>query len=253
MLSPTARFSTRVENYVKYRPGYPTAIIRLLEAECGLEPSSVIADLGSGTGKLAELFLPQGCTVYGVEPNKEMREAGERLLAVYPGFISVAAPAEATTLPGHSVDFITVGQAYHWFDQAQAKVEFARILRPGGWVVLVWNDRRDDSLFQQAYEDLIKTYAVDYEQVNHRNVDERQIRQGLGLEPFRIARFDYAQVFDYEGLKGRLLSSSYAPEAGHPHHEPMLTALAALFTRFQVDGRVRFDYETQVYYGQMQV
>lgn len=251
MLAPTERFSSRVDDYIRYRPGYPEGIIDLLRGACGLTPASVIADLGSGTGKLAELFLRQGNAVYGVEPNHEMREAGERLLAVYLGFTSIDAPAEATTLADQSVDFITAGQAFHWFDQARARIEFARILRPGGWVILVWNERRSDSLFLQAYEDLLRTYATDYEQVNHRNVDETRIRQVLGLDPFLTARFDNAQVFDFDGLKGRLLSSSYAPEAGHPKHEPMLAALAALFTAYQVKGRVTFTYDTQVYYGQL--
>lgn len=251
MLAPTERFSSRVEDYIRYRPGYPEGIVDLLRGACGLTLTSVIADLGSGTGKLAELFLRQSNAVYGVEPNREMREAGERLLAAYSGFTSIDAPAEATTLPDQSVDFITAGQAFHWFDQARARIEFARILRPGGWVVLVWNERRSDSLFLQAYEDLLRTYATDYEQVSHRNVDETKIRQVLGLDPFLTARFDNAQVFDFYGLKGRLLSSSYAPEPGDPIHEPMLTALAALFASFQVDGQVRFDYETRVYFGRI--
>ena len=179
------------------------------------------------------------------------REAGKRLQAAYPGFTSIDAPAEATTLPDQSVDFITAGQAFHWFDQARARTEFARILRPDGWVVLVWNDRNGDSLFQQAYENLLRTYAIDYEQVNHRNVDEEQIRLSLGLDPFQAARFDNAQDLDLDGLKGRLLSSSYAPEPGHPNHEPMLAALAALFTTYQSAGHVTFTYDTQVYYGQL--
>ena len=251
MLTPTERFSSRVENYIRYRPGYPGGIVDLLRHACGLTPASVIADLGSGTGKLAELFLRYGNAVYGVEPSREMREAGKRLLAAYPGFTSIDAPAEATTLPDQSVDFITAGQAFHWFDQARARTEFARILRPDGWVVLVWNDRNGDSLFQQAYENLLRTYAIDYEQVNHRNVDEEQIRLSLGLDPFQAARFDNAQDLDLDGLKGRLLSSSYAPEPGHPNHEPMLAALAAIFTTCQSAGRVTFTYDTQVYYGQL--
>src|SRR5438876_6048912 len=139
MPDPTQRFSNRVENYVRYRPGYPKEVLTLLKAECGLKADSIIADIGSGTGILAELFLASGNRVFGVEPNREMREAGERLLQAYPRFTSIAGTAEATTLPNQSVDFITAGQAFHWFDRAQCLREFERILRPGGWVVLVWN------------------------------------------------------------------------------------------------------------------
>ena len=251
MLSPTTRFSTRVENYVKYRPGYPDAVLAWLRAECDLTPAAVVADIGSGTGKLAELFLRNDNRVFGVEPNREMREAGERLLAGFPNFVSVDGAAEATTLPAASVDFVTAGQAFHWFDRQTARREFARILKPGGWVVLVWNERRSDSPFQRDYEALLREFASEYEQVRRHSLNDDDIRSSLGLEPFHKACFDNAQSFDFDGLRGRLLSSSYAPEPGHPSHEPMMTALADLFARFQVEGRVQFEYETRVFCGRM--
>ncbi len=253
MLAPTARFSTRVENYVKYRPGYPTAVLDWLRTECGLTPDAVVADIGSGTGKLAELFLGNGNRVFGVEPNREMREAGERLLAGFPNFVSVEGAAEATTLPAASVDFITAGQAFHWFDRQAARREFARILRPGGWVIVVWNARDMTSPFQQAYEQLLLSFCSEYVQVNHRDVSEDDLRAWLGPDSFLKASFVNAQEFDFDGLAGRLLSSSYAPEPGHLNHEPMMTALTDLFARFQVEGRVWFAYETQVFCGRMGV
>src|SRR3954470_13160055 len=130
---PTRRFSNRVEDYIKYRPGYPRAVVGLLEDECGLTRESVVADVGSGTGILSELFLSAGVRVYGVEPNREMREAGERLLAAYESFVSVDGRAEETTLADASADFVTAGQAFHWFEPASARREFRRILRDGGW------------------------------------------------------------------------------------------------------------------------
>ena len=134
---PTKRFSNRVENYRKYRPRYPKAIIPLLEQECGLTHDARIADIGSGTGLLAELFLEHGNRVFGIEPNLEMRAAGDKLLAKYPNFSSTDATAEATTLADSSVDFVTVGQAFHWFDRDRAGKEFERILKDGGWVVII--------------------------------------------------------------------------------------------------------------------
>jgi len=147
----TERFSNRVDNYIKYRPGYPQAVIETLAAECGLTSQSVIADIGSGTGILAEMFLKNGNAVTGVEPNREMREAGERLLSAYPRFTSVDGRAEATGLADASVDFVTAGQSLHWFDLKASRREFRRILKPSGWVAIVWNDRRDESPFMQAY------------------------------------------------------------------------------------------------------
>jgi len=164
----TSRFSDRVENYVRYRPGYPAGALQLLQAECGLAPAHVVADIASGTGIWTRMLLENGNPVYGVEPNAEMRQAGERLLASFPNFTSVAGKAEATTLAGSSVDFVTAAQAAHWFDRESSRQEFARILRPGGWLVLLWNERvTDATTFLRAYEQLLLTYGTDYELVRH--------------------------------------------------------------------------------------
>ena len=251
MLDPTRRFSNRVENYLKYRPTYPTAIIPLLESECGLTPESVIADLGSGTGFLTELFLKVGNPVFGVEPNPEMRVAGEKVLAKYPRFSSVNAAAEATGLTDHSIDLVVAGQAFHWFDRAAARPEFVRILKPGGWVVLAWNGYRvESSPMMAAYQDLVVRYGTDYSEVQREVV-------GCDVESFyapgscKCARFEFQQTFDYEGLKGRLLSASYAPEADHPNYDAMLSEVRKIFDANEKDGRVTFEYETELYYGQL--
>jgi SAM-dependent methyltransferase len=251
MSDPTRRFSSRVENYVKYRPGYPPVLVELLAAKCGLRAGSEVADVGSGTGLLTELFLQHGARVYSVEPNREMREAGERRLGGYAGFTSVDGTAEATTLPEHSVDFVTAGQAFHWFDPARTRPEFARVLRPGGWVVLVWNERRAATPFLAAYERLLHDYAIDYAAINHRQVGAAAIGAFFAPGSFSKATFENQQVFDFDGLAGRLLSSSYAPEPGHPRHAPMLGELRAIFAAHQRDGTVAFEYDTEVYYGQL--
>ncbi|MCO6452180.1 MAG: class I SAM-dependent methyltransferase [Caldilineales bacterium] len=250
MLAPTERFSSRVEDYVRYRPGYPAGIIELLRADCGLTSDSSIADIGSGTGKLAELFLAAGIRVFGVEPNREMREAGEQSLADYTNFTSIAGTAEATTLPASSFDFVTAGQAFHWFDQTAAATEFRRILKPKGWVVLVWNERSTVSPFQQDYEQLLLTTCADYAQVTHRNVSADDIRLAFDLDPFGNAQFENFQDFDFSGLQGRVLSSSYAPQPGHPDYPALIAGLEKLFAQYQTNGLIRFAYDTQVYYGQ---
>ncbi|MFL6256517.1 MAG: class I SAM-dependent methyltransferase, partial [Pyrinomonadaceae bacterium] len=230
----TGRFSTRVADYVKYRPGYPTAVLRLLEAECGLESTSSVADVGSGTGILSELFLKNGNRVYGVEPNREMREAGERLLASYPDFVSVEGQAEATTLDNASVDFVTAGQAFHWFDPPHARREFMRILRQGGWVVLVWNDRRTGGTpFLEEYERLLLEYGTGYKEVSVKYAEESMLAALYGPSEMRTTTFDNEQVFDFDGLRGRLTSSSYTPEPGHPNFEPLMRELEALFRRHE--------------------
>jgi SAM-dependent methyltransferase len=252
MINPTERFSSRVENYVKYRPGYPQEIVALLKEECGLTASSVVADIGSGTGILSGMFLKNGNTVYAVEPNREMREAGERLLQAYPNFKSIEGAAESTTLEDKSVDFVTAGQAFHWFDRERARREFLRILRPGGWTAFVWNERRTDTTpFLITYEKMLIEYGTDYEAVNHTNIDESVISAFFAPSNFRLKIFKTRQLFDFESLKGRLLSSSYTPEEGQPAYRPMLEELERIFQHYAVNREVAFEYDTKIYYGQL--
>lgn len=251
MLNPTQRFSNRVENYRRYRPSYPPEIITLLRSECGLNSDSIIADIGSGTGLFAELFLVNGNQVLGVEPNDEMRRAGEQALLKYPRFVSVKGTAEATALPDGAVDFVVAGQAFHWFDARNARAEFERILRGQRSVVLAWNGYRvESSRMMAAYQHLVSQYGTDYSEVQREVV-------GVDVESFyspnrcRCARFSFRQRFDYAGLEGRLLSSSYAPGPDHPRYRQMLSDLRAVFDAHQEDGRINFDYETEVYYGRL--
>lgn len=252
MLNPTQRFSTRVGNYVRYRPSYPAAIVAFLVDVCGLTPSSVVADIGSGTGLLAELFLKNGNPLFGVEPNAEMRAAGERLLQAYSNFTSIDGKAEATGLAPQSADIITAGQAFHWFDRQRSRTEFARILRPEGWVVLIWNERRVSSTpFLQAYEQVLRNYSSEYETLNHREVDHVGLAEFFGPSGFKRHSFENQQLFDFEGVQGRLLSSSYTPESSDPRYEPMLEALRTAFETYQVEGNIVFEYDTHVYCGRL--
>jgi SAM-dependent methyltransferase len=248
-MDPTKRFSNRVENYIRYRPGYPCEIVDLLKSECGLSPASVVADAGSGTGLLAELFLANGNLVYGIEPNREMREAGERLLSGRPRFKSMNSMAESTGLPAESVDFVTAGQAFHWFDRAKCRDEFKRILRPRGWVALVWNDRRTDSTpFLMEYEQLLQTFSTDYTHVDHKRIDANVLREFFRTEPHRKS-FPNHQHCDYAFLEGRLLSSSYVPAPSQPRHAKMIEALKLLFDKHQNEGRVTLELDAVVNYG----
>ena len=252
MTDSTKRFSDRVEDYIKYRPHYPQAVIDTLRAECGLDENSIVADIGAGTGILSELFLRNGNAVYAVEPNPAMRAAAERTWRENPHFHSVDGTAEATALAVHAVDFVTAGQSFHWFDSMRARAEFARILRPGGWVMLIWNSRRSDATpFLHAYEQILQTYAIDYSRVDHRLIDHAVFVAFFGAQGLSMKHFANRQHFGWDGVKGRLLSSSYTPGPGHPQHAPMLAALEAVFQTYQVDDKVTFEYDTEMYYGQL--
>lgn len=247
-----ARFSDRVADYVRYRPGYPDELLETLQRVAGLTPSSVVADIGSGTGISANLFLQLGCEVFGVEPNREMRLAAEERFGHEPRFHSIDATAEATTLSDCSIDLIAAGQAFHWFDLEATRREWLRILKPEGRVALFWNNRRIDTTpFLIAYEKLLLDFGTDYTEVNHTRIDHAALVGFFGSGAFQTFRFPYSQSFDFEGLKGRLLSSSYAPASGHPKHEPMLHELRRIFDANAVNGRVSFDYDTELSVGSL--
>jgi SAM-dependent methyltransferase len=247
----TSRFSDRVENYVRYRPGYPAEALRALQDECGLMPSHAIADIASGTGIWTRMLLENGNRVYGVEPNAEMRQAGERLLEEFPGFVSVTGTAEATTLPDRSLDFVTAAQAAHWFNRAASRREFLRILKPGGWLVLLWNERLLDSTpFLRDYEQLLLTYGTDYGEIRHERTTE-SVNEFFDPAPFQERVFPMHQEFDYAGVEGRLLSSSYAPGPEHPRYAAMLNDLRRIFAAHAVGGRVMVEYKTRIFFGQL--
>jgi SAM-dependent methyltransferase len=249
---PKSRFTSRVGNYVRYRPSYPGALLKVLHEAWGLTPETVIADIGSGTGLLSRLFLENGNGVFGIEPNAAMREAGEEYLAGFSRFHSLEGAAEATPLAKASVDAVVAGQAFHWFDPAAARAEFQRILRRGGWVALISNERlTEPSDFLQDYERLLQKFASEYGRVREMYPNREKIGRFFGHADFRADRVDNGQLLDFDGLRGRLLSSSYAPDKGHPLHEAMLEELARIFDEHQTEGRVKFEYETRTYSGRL--
>jgi len=251
MTDSVSRFSSRVENYAKYRPTYPSAVIDILRAECGLTADSVIADIGSGTGILSELFLKNANPVFGIEPNAPMRDYAEQALRQFSNFVSVAATAESTTLDPASVDFVIAAQAFHWFDQAESRKEFARIIKPGGWIVLIWNERRLDSTpFLRDYESLLLRYSTDYAHVRHENVDS-EISGFYSPARVMLKSIDNLQHFDFESLKGRTRSASYTPEPGNPGFETLFSELEEIFKAHKKDGMVTVEYDTRVYYGRL--
>jgi ubiquinone/menaquinone biosynthesis C-methylase UbiE len=252
-IDPKQRFSSRVDNYIKFRPTYPDRIVSFLETEKILHKGSKIADIGSGTGILSEIFLGNGNLVYGIEPNTEMRNAAEKLLKKYPNFHSIEGSAEATNIAEDSIDIITVGQAFHWFDHKKARKEFLKILKPEGFVVIIWNNRkRSGSKFLEAYENLLLIYGTDYKKVRNIQIDFGKFygseKQSQG---YKRKIFDNYQTLDYPGLKGRLLSSSYTPLEDHPKFNNMITELEKIFKENNHNGVIKFEYETEVYYGQL--
>ena len=244
-LHPTSRFSDRAGQYSLYRPEYPQAIIPFLEETIGLTPDTRIADVGSGTGIFSKLLLEAGYNVTSVEPNDKMREKAEAALAGYSGYRSVGGTAEETTLADHSVDLVTVAQAFHWFRPAETRREFERILRRPGHVLLVWNIQQSDNPFLEAYTELKETYS---EKIVHGHRANLERIQEI-FDPFRVTtrNFRQSQQLDAEGLKGHLLSFSTVPMAGDARYPEMMRELDRIFAQYNRQGLVDVEYETKTY------
>lgn len=246
------RFSTRVENYAAHRPGYPKEVVELARRFGNLTTGSRVADVGSGTGIFSRLLLDADFQVFAIEPNRAMREVAEKTLGGRAGFTSINAAAEATTLEDASVELVTAAQAFHWFDVEACRREWLRILKPPGNVMLVWNNRlTDGSPFLRGYEALLEEFGTDYRQVRHANDGESRLAEFFNGCPYETAVFENSQSFDFAGLKGRLLSSSYVPAEGDARSQPMLEALERLFEEHAVSGQVQMTYKTHATYGRI--
>ena len=248
-LRSTDRFSDRVEDYVRYRPDYPAALVGWLHG-LGVKPDWTVADIGAGTGISSKLFLDAGHRVTAVEPNAAMRDASLRWLAGEARFVAIDGAAEATGLADASTDLVIAAQAFHWFDSERVRAEFRRVLSARGLVAVFWNSRRlAGTPFLEGYERLLHDYGVDYVSVAERYADDEAMARWFGHGYRGMASFPHVQKLDHDGLLGRLMSSSYAPKPGHTNHEPMLAALRSLFDATQDGGTVDFEYDTRIFAG----
>ncbi len=247
-LSSSDRFLGRAAAYAKHRPSYPAAAIDLLEARCGLRAGAAAVDLGSGTGILSALLLERGASVFGIEPNTEMRSHAELTLGGH--FHSGSGTAENSHMPDGFFDLLVCGQAFHWFDPLATRVEALRILKPGAWAALLWNERAEGLVpFLEDYEALLRRYAPEYDFVTRLRAQEDGIRRFFGYSP-ELATFENGQMLDFAGLEGRVMSSSYAPMPDRSEHAPLMAGLREVFDRHQREGRVIFPYRTLMYFGQ---
>jgi len=246
------RFSDRVADYVRYRPDYPHALLDWLQDRLGVTNAWRVADVGAGTGISSRMFLDAGYHVGAVEPNAAMRMAMTAWLGGLRGFRAVDGSADATGLPDGSIDLVTVAQAFHWFDPESTRREFRRILRPGGLTAIWWNSRRlGGTPFLEGCEALLQRHGTDYADVAESHADDAQMRAWFGAGLRGDARFEHRQRLDFDALRGRLLSSSYAPRPGHPGHQPMMQALRELFDATAMNGFVNMDYDTRIFAGEV--
>lgn len=255
-LASTERFGTRVDAYVRARPGYPDAVAHFLRDAYVLGDDAQIADIGAGTGLSSRPFLAAGLRVAGVEPNAPMRAASMALSERYPGYRAVDGTAEATGLADASVDLALAGQALHWFEPQAFRRELLRVLKPEGVLALMWNSRRHDaSKFMRDYDDLLLAHCPEYrarwedDDVGAKYADA--MTAVFGANGWRSEDFPNAQTLDRAGLLARLDSASYAPPPGDPAHAPMMAAVNALFDRHASDGAITLIYRTRLFHGRL--
>ncbi len=250
-MDSTERFSGKADVYERCRPGYPEEwlddLVRMLGLSCG----SVVADVGSGTGKLTRHLMERGLSVYAVEPNDEMRAVAERTLGGYEGFRSRRGTAEATGLDGACADLVTAGQAFHWFDAAAFRKECRRILRNEGRVALVWTSRVADDPVVLANARLCAEFCAEFKGFSGGMEQEGDSRFRRffrdGVYEFR----EYANdlTFDLKGFLGRNLSASYALREGDAGYAAYLDALVRLFESASRDGVLTIPHRTRSYWG----
>lgn len=251
MKDPTKRFSDRVDDYIRYRPEYPPSLIDSLIKICGLDGDSVVADIGAGTGILTRPLLEKDLRVIAVEPNEPMRRAVEKLLSGNTLFTSVDGTAEDTGLTDGSVDLIVAAQAFHWFDAHAARREFTRILRIGGSVALIWNQRKLEQPFQRDYDALLSALAPEYDVVNHMNVSDDTIAAFFSPQKYKSFSFENRQVLDRTSFLGRMKSASYLPPIGTDGYAKLMESADRLFTNYEENGEVSFEYDTWLYIGRL--
>lgn len=241
-------FSNRVEDYVKFRPSYPEEMINFL-FEIGITTNSTVCDIGSGTGILSELLLERNVKVMGVEPNDEMRNYSKILLNKYSNFIPILGSAEETGISDNSIDIITSAQAFHWFDRKKCQKEFRRILKKNGKVFLIWNRRDNSTSLLKAYEDIQKTYGINYDKFNHQDIDDEEISEFLNN--CKKKQFNNSQKLDWEGFLGRALSASYTPKPDHYQYKNFEKSMRSIYKDNEKNGCVEVNYITDIFYGEL--
>lgn len=243
------RFTGRTEDYSRSRPNYPDEITGILEREKAISSDSIVADVGSGTGKLAMLFLEHGYRTICVDPNPEMRSRAAMDLRGYPNASILDGTAENTGLDEHSIDLVVAGQAFHWFDPVETRKEFSRILKPGGQVALIWNDRiQAPGSFNDEYERICVEYSNGYHKSGSQALDSSVIREFFG-DSMKKFTMENASRQDLEGIRGRYLSASYALPPSDRRYGEAMVEIGNAFSRHSSDGMVSLMYETRLFLG----
>ena len=248
MESNIDKFTGKAENYEKFRPSYPIEILNSFY-DYNLNQNSIIADIGSGTGKLTKIFLENGNIVYAVEPNDDMRNMAISTLNEYKNFISIKGSAEITTLQNKIIDFVTVGQAFHWFNPLKALDEFKRILKNNGVLALVWNNGKTSSAFMQEYENILDNIK-NHNNKNHRDISDETIEKYYSKD-YKKLTVENIHELNFNEILGRVLSSSCSPKENTKEYYETRNLLKEIFNKYKQNDKIIIEYETVIYIGRL--
>ena len=243
------KFDNKGKLYAKGRPGYPNKLFEHLIENNIISNNSTVADIGSGTGLFTVQLSPSVGKIYAVEPNGDMRRVAEERYEEYDNTVSVDGTAENTSLGEKSVDFVTVAQAFHWFDRPSFKIECQRILKPNGKILLVWNDRDTSSeLIKENYE-INCCFCPDFKGSSSGIDFDREAFTDFFEGDFEVVSFRNDLTYNLDAFVARCLSSSYAPKQDDASYEPYVRALEELFGRYESDGTIPYPYIARCYIG----
>lgn len=247
----TKLFSGKAEDYNKARPGYSNEFIEYLYNEIGFNKNSVIADIGSGTGKFSRYILDRDSKVFCVEPNEDMRKMAEKELSNYSNFISVKGEADNTTLENNSVDFITVAQAFHWFDVEKFREECRRILKSEGKVILIWNSRNINHIVNKASNEINKKYCPRFKGFSSGVVKDDKRIKAFFFDRYNRIEFTNNLYYNKENFIKRSLSSSYSLNADDKKYNEYIEEIEKLFDKYSCNGIIEIGNNTVGYIGEI--
>jgi ubiquinone/menaquinone biosynthesis C-methylase UbiE len=220
-------FEAGAAAYELARPGYPDEAVAILVASVGLAPGTVVCDLAAGTGKLTRRLVELGTSVTAIEPVDGMRR--ELAIAV-PGVEVLEGTAEGIPLPDSSVDVVTVAQAFHWFDAPKALREIARVLRPGGWLALLWNERDESTPWVAEMSRIIRWHERTVSRYQHVSWAEIVGEAGL-FTPLQEEQVLWDQPLTRDLLAERVRSISYIAAMPEPERERQVADVVGLVSR----------------------
>lgn len=244
----TTKFTGRASAYAQARPSYATEFFEYLTNTMGISKDSVFADIGSGTGKFSKQILEIGCKVFCVEPNADMRKEAEHQLSGYKGFISVNGTDEGTTINAETIDYITVAQAFHWFNPIAFRQECLRILKKVGKVILIWNTKRKSEMVIE-HDKLCSRFCPEFKGFSGGLDSMNDTINTFFNHKYELIRFNNDIYYNKEKFIQRALSASYALQQTDNNYVEFISSLESLFDKYSFNGTLVEPNDTVAYIG----